>query len=93
MNVMRTHLLFSILVASSLLLIGCVGPNPNLTPDQLIADAKKKDATVTCATYDTLPTDVSVMAVNVDKGVVEAGSLEVKCGNNSVSYSNTKASK
>ena len=69
------------------LLSGCAGLG------EVAAAPGQKDANVTCVTYDTLPMDAAVLHVNIDKGVVEDGELDVKCGANTVKFTNKKAVK
>lgn len=61
------------------LLAGCANLNPQaMTPEQLSAAAKSKDANIVCTRTDTVTTDVVVVYVNVDKGVVEHGVVAVQ---------------
>ena len=62
---------------------------PRMTPEQLQAAAKDRNASVGCGSYDSLVVDGAVMIVNIDEKVVKNGSLEVKCGANSVSFTNS----
>lgn len=82
----------SCLIAAALS-AGCANlAEMGMTPEQHAARAANKDANVSCVTYDTLPTDVAALQVNIDAGVVPRGSkFEVRCGQNSVTLTNIGA--
>lgn len=76
----------TLVIAIALCLAGCASLE-KMTPEQIEAAAKAKDANVFCATADTLTVDANVLRLNVDKGVV-LGEMEVKCGPHSVRITN-----
>lgn len=76
-----------ILTIAAALLAGCASL-ASMSPEQLVATAKDKSASVTCGSYDTIPADVALMYVNIDERVPKNGKVEVKCGANSVTYTN-----
>lgn len=78
-----------IAIFAAIILSGCAGFGaPRMDAEQLSAAAKDRNASVACATYDSLPVDGAVLYVNIDEAVVKSGSLDVKCGNNIVNFRN-----
>lgn len=68
----------AVLLALSLVgLTGCSFAAAQMTPEQLAAMAKVKDANVTCFKANTPYGTAVTVYVNVDKGVVPAGSVSV----------------
>lgn len=90
MNTFKRKALFTAVLAGlAVAAAGCESFGaPRMSAEELQASAKDKNASVACATYDSLPVDGAVMYVNIDERVVKNGSLNVKCGANIVSFTN-----
>lgn len=74
-------------LVAALLLAGCeTFGHAAMTPDQIAAAAKDKNAAISCGTYDSLTTDVSLTRVNVDKDVPRYGEIKVECGPHTITY-------
>jgi hypothetical protein len=58
-------------------LAGCLGFAPNMTPEQLQASAKDKNASVACATGIGPGGKTGVVYVNVDKSSINSGTVTV----------------
>jgi hypothetical protein len=54
------------------------------------ASSTEKDARIDCVSYDSFTVDVGLLSMEVDAGVVTNGELEVKCGQNSVKFTNKR---
>lgn len=77
-------------VLAALVLSGCQGFGaPRMSADELRAAARDRNASVACASYDSLPVDGAVLYVNIDAAVVAYGKLDVKCGSNTVVFTNS----
>lgn len=92
MNTFKRKALFTaVLAALAVAASGCESFGaPRMSAEELQASAKDKNASVACATYDSLPVDGAVMYVNIDERVVRNGQLNVKCGQNIVTFTNAQ---
>jgi len=60
----------------ALLLTGCA-VNPTLTPEQIMASVKDKNAGAWCIDFSGPGTSVKASGVNFDKGVIQSGNITV----------------
>jgi hypothetical protein len=74
------------IILAAITLMGC----STLDPKSFAPSPGEKDANINCISYNTLPTDVGVLTMSVDAGVVQNGELKVKCGENSVEFTNKR---
>lgn len=94
MNTFKRKSLFTAVIAAVAVAVlpgcGAFGA-PRMDAEQLKAVAKDKNASVACATYDSLPVDGAVLYINIDQAVVKNGQLTVRCGASLVQFTNTQS--
>jgi hypothetical protein len=92
MNTFKRKALFTAVLAG-LAAAGCTTlPGPTAAAAAPVATVVEKDANINCGSFAGALSmyDVGVLSMSIDAGVVQNGELDVKCGQNSVKFTNKR---